>query len=142
MEVKTTDWMVMGMIHAYKILQKVSENFEVENEEDSLNEVDFQYLAELQRRDIENPSSLSEEYPYVFKEENVSAHDNVHLGMMNVFTILGEKKEEGMDMDDMNVPFLIEGLSEELENGDLVKSYDDFFVNFSEENGEWMEELR
>jgi len=142
MEVKTTDWMVMGMIHAYKILQKVSENFEVGNEEDSLNEVDFQYLAELQRRDIENPSSLSEECPYVFKEENVSAHDNVHLGMMNVFTILGEKKEEGMDMDDMNVPFLIEGLSEELENGDLVKSYDDFFVNFSEENGEWIEELR
>ena len=142
MEVKTTDWMVMGMIHAYKILQKVSENFEVGNEEDSLNEVDFQYLAELQRRDIENPSSLSEEYPYVFKEENVSAHDNVHLGMMNVFTILGAKKEEGLDMDDMDVPFLIESLSEELENGDLVKSYDDFFVNFSEENGEWMEELR
>ena len=31
---------------------------------------------------------------------------------------------------------------EELENGDLIESYDDFFVNFSEENGEWIEELR
>ena len=62
MEVVTTDWMVMGMIHAYKILQKVSENFEVGNEEDSLNEVDFQYLVELQRRDIENPSSLRKRF--------------------------------------------------------------------------------
>ena len=140
MEVVTTDWMVMGMIHAYKILQKVSENFEVGNEEDSLNEVDFQYLAELQRRDIENPSSLSEEYPYVFKEENVAAHDNVHLGMMNVFTILGEKKEKGADMDDIDVPFLIEGLSEELENGDLIESYDDFFVGVERRYG--LEELR
>ena len=25
MEVVTTDWMVMGMIHAYKIIQKVSQ---------------------------------------------------------------------------------------------------------------------
>ena len=140
MEVVTTDWMVMGMIHAYKILQKVSENFEVGNEEDSLNEVDFQYLAELQRRDIENPSSLSAEAPYVFKEKNTSAEDNIHLGMMNVFTILGEKKEEGLDMDDLDVPFLIEGLSEELENGDLIESYDDFFVGVERRYG--LEELR
>ena len=140
MEVATTDWMVMGMIHAYKIIQKVSENFEVGNEEDSLNEVDFQYLVELQRRDIENPSSLSAEAPYVFKEENVLAHDNIHLGMMNVFNLLGEQKEKGADMDGIDVPFLIEGLSEELENGDLLESYDDFFVDVERREG--LEELR
>ena len=64
----------------------------------------------------------------------------VHLGMMNVFTILGEKKEKGADMDDIDVPFLIEGLSEELENGDLIESYDDFFVDVERREG--LEELR
>jgi len=137
MEVVTTDWMVMGMIHAYKIIQKASQAFD---EEESLNDVDFPYLVELQRRDIENPSSLSAEFPYVFKEKNTSAHDNMHLGMMNVFNLLGEQKEKGGDMDGIDVPFLIEGLSGELENADLLESYDDFFVDIERREG--LEELR
>jgi hypothetical protein len=137
MEVVTTDWMVMGMIHAYKIIQKASQAFD---EEESLNDVDFPYLVELQRRDIENPSSLSAEFPYVFKEKNTSAHDNMHLGMMNVFNLLGEQKEKGGDMDGIDVPFLIESLSGELENADLLESYDDFFVDIERREG--LEELR
>ena len=70
----------------------------------------------------------------------MSAHDNVHLGMMNVFNLLGEQKEKGADMDDIDVPFLIEGLSGELENGDLIESYDDFFVDVERREG--LEELR
>ena len=70
----------------------------------------------------------------------MSAHDNVHLGMMKVFNLLGAQKEKGADMDDIDVPFLIEGLSEELENGDLIESYDDFFVDVERREG--LEELR
>tara|TARA_Y100000588_G_C14265076_1_gene929466 strand:+ start:850 stop:1263 length:414 start_codon:yes stop_codon:yes gene_type:complete len=137
MEVKTTDWMVMGMIHAYKIIQKASK----ENEGCSLNDVDYSYLTELQRRDIEKPSLLSDEFPYFFEESNTSAHDNVHLGMMNVFTMLGKHKENGEDLDKMNVPFLVESLTEELENGDLVKSYDDIFVSI-EKMADGIQEFR
>ena len=43
-------------------------------------------------------------------------------------------------MDDIDVPFLIEGLSGELENGDLIESYDDFFVDVERREG--LEELR
>ena len=102
--------------------------------------MNFPYLVELQRRDIENPSSLSAEFPYMFKEKNTSAEDNIHLGMMNVFNLLDEQKEKGADMDGIDVPFLIEGLSEELENGDLLESYNDFFVDIEEREG--LEELR
>ena len=137
MEVAETDWMIMGMIHAYKIIQKTKE----QDEECSLNDVDYSYLVELQRRDIEKPSLLSSEFPYFFEESNTSAHDNVHLGMMNVFTMLGEHKENGEDLDKMNIPFLVESLTEELENGDLVKSYDDIFISI-EKMADGIQELR
>ena len=135
MEVVETDWMIMGMIHAYKIIQKTKE----QDEECSLNDVDYPYLVELQRRDIEKPSLLSAEFPYVFQERNTSAHDNVHLGMMNVFTILDEKKEEGKDLDTLDVSSLMQSLSCELENRDLVESYENFFVDVRREG---LEELK
>ena len=135
MEVAETDWMIMGMIHAYKIIQKTKE----QDEECSLNDVDYPYLVELQRRDIEKPSLLSAEFPYVFQERNTSAHDNVHLGMMNVFTILDEKKEEGKDLDTLDVSSLMQSLSCELENRDLVESYENFFVDVRREG---LEELK
>ena len=135
MEVAETDWMIMGMIHAYKIIQKTKE----QDEECSLNDVDYPYLVELQRRDIEKPSLLSAEFPYVFQERNTSAHDNVHLGMMNVFTMLDEQKEEGKDLDTLDVSSLMQSLSCELENRDLVESYENFFVDVRREG---LEELK
>lgn len=135
MEVAETDWMIMGMIHAYKIIQKTKE----QDEECSLNDVDYPYLVELQRRDIEKPSLLSAEFPYVFQETNTSAHDNVHLGMMNVFTMLDEQKEEGKDLDTLDVSSLMQSLSCELENRDLVESYENFFVDVRREG---LEELK
>ena len=130
MEVAETDWMIMGMIHAYKIIQKTKE----QDEECSLNDVDYPYLVELQRRDIEKPSLLSAEFPYVFQERNTSAHDNVHLGMMNVFTMLDEQKEEGKDLDTLDVSSLMQSLSCELENRDLVESYENIFVDVRRED--------
>ena len=136
-KIAQTDWMIMGMIHVYKILDKTRQ----QDPDADLNDVDYDYLVDLQKRNIENPDSLSCAFPFVFeKVENASPRDNVHLGMMNVFAILGEKKEKGADMDDIDVPFLIEGLSEELENGDLIESYDDFFVGVERRYG--LEELR
>ena len=41
-EIDETDWMIMGMIHAYKIIEKTKES----DEEYSLNEVDFPYLID------------------------------------------------------------------------------------------------
>ena len=131
MEIDETDWMVMGMIHAYKILEKTKS----QDEEHDLNDVDYLYLAELQRRDIEKPSLISAEFPYMFQERNSSAHDQVHLGMMNVFTMLEQRKKEDDDLNTLDVDFLINSLVEELEEEGLAESYDDFFQIVAEKEG-------
>ena len=132
MEIDETDWMVMGMIHAYKILEKTKS----QDEEHDLNDVDYLYLVELQRRDIEKPSLISAEFPYMFQERNSSAHDQVHLGMMNVFTMLDQSKKNGEDLNTLNVDYLTKSLVEELENESLAESYDQFF-QISQDKEEW-----
>ena len=124
MEIAETDWMIMGMIHAYKILGKVRS----EQEETDFNDVDYLYLAELQRRNIEKPALISAEFPYTFQERNSSAHDQISLGMMNVFVLLNQQKQKGENLNDADFQFLEISLVSELSNPDLYLDYDDFFV--------------
>ena len=131
MEVVETDWMIMGMIHAYKVLGKTRS----EREETDFNDVDYLYLAELQRRNIEKPALISAEFPYTFQERNSSAHDQICLGMMNVFTMLEQRKKEDDDLNTLDVDFLINSLVEELEEEGLAESYDDFFQIVAEKEG-------
>ena len=49
-KIAQTDWMIMGMIHAYKIIQKTKDEFSGDS---SLNDIDFQYLVEMQKRNSE-----------------------------------------------------------------------------------------
>ena len=123
----------MGMIHAYKCLEKTKSD----HEEHDFNDVDYLYLAELQRRNIEKSALISAEFPYVFLERNSSAHDQVHLGMMNVFTMLDQSKKNGEDLNILNVDYLTKGLAEELENESLVESYDQLF-QIRQEKEEWI----
>ena len=123
----------MGMIHAYKCLEKTKSD----HEEHDFNDVDFLYLAELQRRNIEKPALISAEFPYTFQERNSLPHDQVCLGMMNVFTMLDQRKKEDDDLNTLDVDFLINSLVEELEEEGLAESYDDFFQIVAEK-----EELR
>ena len=129
MEVDDTDWMIMGMIHAYKCLEKAKSD----NEESDMNDVDYLYLAELQRRNIEKPSLISVQFPHMFQERNSSAHDQMHLGMMNVFVILDEKKKKGYDLNTLNVDYLTNSLAEELDDERLAERYDDFFQIFADQ---------
>ena len=121
----------MGMIHAYKILNWTK----LQSEGTDMNDVDYLYLVECQRRDIENPSLISAEFPYVFLERNSSAHDQICLGMMNVFTMLEQRKKEDDDLNTLDVDFLINSLVEELEEEGLAESYDDFFQIVAEKEG-------
>ena len=124
MEIAETDWMIMGMIHAYKILGKVRS----EQEETDFNDVDYLYLAELQRRNIEKSALIGTEFPYMFQERNSSAHDQISLGMMNVFVLLNQQKQKGENLNDADFQFLEISLVSELSNPDLYLDYDDFFV--------------
>ena len=124
-EISETDWMIMGMIHAYKILGKTKADMSLKAD---MNDVDYLYLVEMQRRNIESPSSISAEFPYVFLERNDSAHDQVHLGMMNVFKMLNEQKEKGQDLNELDSEYLVNSLTKEMENPDLIEAYDDVFV--------------
>ena len=123
----------MGMIHAYKCLEKTKS----EDEESDFNDVDYLYLVELHRRNIEKSALISAEFPYMFQERNSSAHDQVHLGMMNVFTMLDQSKKNGEDLNILNVDYLTKGLAEELENESLVESYDQLF-QIRQEKEEWI----
>ena len=114
----------MGMIHAYKCLEKTKS----EHEEHDFNDVDYLYLVELQRRNIEKSALISAEFPYMFQERNSSAHDQISLGMMNVFTLLDEQKQKGENLNDADFQFLEISLVSELSNPDLYLDYDDFFV--------------
>ncbi len=136
-EIDQTDWMIMGMIHAYKIIEKTKES----DEEYSLNEVDFPYLIEMQRRDIEKPDLLSQSYPYIFENGNDSAHDQVHVGMMNVFHILHEQLQQGEDLNNLKIKFLINALTKEMLEPELVERYEDIFRQIDETHDE-REDLR
>ena len=114
----------MGMIHAYKILDKAM----AEDKEANMNDVDYIYLTEMQRRNIHNPLELSAEFPYVFLEKISSAHEHVHLGMMNVFTLLDNQKQKGENLNDADFQFLETSLVSELSNPDIYLDYDNFFV--------------
>jgi len=116
--------MIMGMIHAYKCLEKTKSD----HEEHDFNDVDYLYLAELQRRNIEKSALISAEFPYVFLERNSSAHDQISLGMMNVFTLLDEQKQKGKNLNDADFQFLETSLVSELSNPDIHLDYDNFFV--------------
>ena len=115
----------MGMIHAYKILNLSK----LQSEGADMNDVHYLYLVECQRRDIENPSLISAEFPYVFLEKICSAQDHVHLGMMNVFTLLDEQKQKGENLNDADFQFLETSLVSELSNPDIYLDYDKFFIH-------------
>jgi hypothetical protein len=53
------DWMIMGMIHAFKILD------EVRKTDNDLNDVDFEFLVEVQKRNLSNPK-LGDDYNKIF----------------------------------------------------------------------------
>ena len=117
--------MIMGMIHAYKCLEKTKS----EDEESDFNDVDYLYLVELQRRNIEKSALISAEFPYMFLERNSSAHDQIALGMMNVFFLLDEQKQKGENLNDADFQFLEISLVSELSNPDLYLDYDKFFIH-------------
>ena len=137
-KVTQTDWMIMGMIHAYKILGKTKDE---QKDNANLNDVDYLYLTEMQKRNIENPSLLSAEFPYVFLEENSSAHDQVHLGMMNVFTMLDEQKVKGQDLNYLDVDYLVDSLTKEMDDSEIVSRYHELFQNVKNEQGN-LEDLK
>tara|TARA_Y100000817_G_C16726054_1_gene485788 strand:- start:557 stop:769 length:213 start_codon:yes stop_codon:yes gene_type:complete len=43
------DWLILGMIHAFRSLSIVRE------QEGSINDVDFEYLIEIQKRNLSDP---------------------------------------------------------------------------------------
>ena len=57
--------------------------------------------------------------------------------MMNVFTMLEQRKKEDDDLNTLDIDFLTNSLVEELEKEELAESYDDFFQIVAEK-----EELR
>jgi len=83
-EISETDWMIMGMIHTYKVLDKTMKDKYGKHD---MNDVDYVYLTEMQRRNIQNPTALSDEFPYVFLEINTSENDNVQIGMIECIHI-------------------------------------------------------
>ena len=91
--------MIMGMIHAYKIIEKTKES----DEEYSLNEVDFPYLIEMQRRDIEKPDLLPKQDNGVIETTPILSNDEGNLGNLQ-FKICPEcsnrtlKMEAGCDV--------------------------------------------
>ena len=114
----------MGMIHAYKIIQTTKE----QDPENDLNDVEYPYLVEMQKRSIMEPKYLSGEFPFAFTEENTSAHDNVNVGMMNVFHLLGEKKSDGICLNDIDCEYLVNSLIPELSNVQIYLDYDNYFI--------------
>tara|TARA_Y100000817_G_scaffold58652_1_gene43495 strand:+ start:106 stop:477 length:372 start_codon:yes stop_codon:yes gene_type:complete len=114
----------MGMIHAYKIIQTTKE----QDPENDLNEVDYSYLVEMQKRSILEPKHLSDKFPFVLTEENTSAHDNVNVGMMNVFHLLGERKSQGLCLNDIDCEYLVNSLIPELSNVQIYLDYDNYFI--------------
>ena len=64
----------------------------------------------------------------MFQERNSSAHDQISLGMMNVFVLLNQQKQKGENLNDADFQFLEISLVSELSNPDLYLDYDDFFV--------------
>ncbi len=137
-EIDETYWMIMGMIHAYKIIQKTKDDLD----EGDLNDVDYQYLIEMQKRNIEHPKYLSEGFPFKFLEGSASAHDNVHVGMINVFFLLDEQKEKNHDINTIDTDFLIKNLVAELFEPSLYDGYDEYFQERKEYGDEDLEDLK
>ena len=138
-EISETDWMILGMIHTYKILDKTMKD---KHGQHDMNDVDYVYLTEMQRRNIQNPIALSDEFPYVFLEINTSENDNVQIGMMNVFTLLDKQKNKGENLNTLDCEFLINSLIEELESPELVERYDELFVRVDQKDEDDLEDLR
>ena len=108
-----------------------------------MNDVDFVYLTEMQRRNIQNPTALSDEFPYVFLEINTSENDNVQIGMMNVFTLLDNQKKKGENLNTLDCEYLIDSLISELQSPELVERYDDLFVQIkNRDNQDDLEDLK
>lgn len=122
----------MGMIHAYKIIQKTKDDLD----DGDLNDVDYKYLIEMQRRNVEHPKHLSEGFPFAFLEGNSSAHDNVYVGMMNVFFLLDEQKEKSQNLNTIDTDFLVQNLVTELFEPSLYDGYDEYFKEVKEHGGE------
>ena len=54
------DWITMGVIHAFKIMKTTQERGKI-----GVWEADFDYLIDIQRKNLENPS-LFENYEEIF----------------------------------------------------------------------------
>lgn len=55
------DWVTMGVIHAFKVMKAVQTDADVGH----IDEIDFDYLIDIQRRNLENPS-LFDDYDEMF----------------------------------------------------------------------------
>ena len=53
------DWLILGMIHAFRSLSVVKD------EQGSINDVDFEYLIEIQRRNLSDPSLLEKYQQFI-----------------------------------------------------------------------------
>ena len=54
------DWITMGVIHAFKVMKATAEGGKI-----GVWEADFDYLIDIQRRNLENPS-LFDDYDEMF----------------------------------------------------------------------------
>ena len=61
------DWVTMGVIHAFKVMKAVQTEADVEHRDVILrfDQIDFDYLIDIQRRNLENPS-LFDNYDEMF----------------------------------------------------------------------------
>ena len=53
------DWLILGMIHAFRSLSVVKD------EQGSINDIDFEYLIEIQRRNLSDPSLLEKYQQFI-----------------------------------------------------------------------------
>tara|TARA_Y100001936_G_scaffold253727_1_gene320430 strand:- start:1665 stop:1904 length:240 start_codon:yes stop_codon:yes gene_type:complete len=61
------DWVTMGVIHAFKVMKAIQTEADVDHRDVILrfDQIDFDYLIDIQRRNLENPS-LFEHYDEIF----------------------------------------------------------------------------
>ena len=131
----------MGQLQAWKILQRTTEKGI--NSDDffvDLNDVKYDHLAERAKRDIENPNFLSlfdkhrdlSMRNYLAGKMGLSAHDNVTLGMINVWNMLELAKQEA-DLNPINISQQIRECVDELEDKTALDEYDSVFGNLEED---------
>jgi len=65
------DWLILGMIHAFRSLSIVRE------QEGSINDVDFVHLIEIQKRNLSDPDLADIYHKFVINMEENSSREEM-----------------------------------------------------------------